>query len=165
VNIPAMIPDPSFSSSSTYLGHSPPSQTEIRTQELLAYLWDNYLEGYASSSIVLMGVGDAYVGIKKLLEVRNCMSKVACVLSFVSGGTLKAVKSETEPQLSNWYKRNSRIYVAPDHACWLDEDSAKRVRKARFGAVTQSIVSGLGDMLKYYLVRFTSRGCNWNRYD
>jgi len=72
------------------------------------------------------------------------------VVSFVSG-SLRPVKSETDPQLSTWYKQNSHIYVSPDHACWLDEDSARKVRKNRFGAVIQSEVVGLNAMLGRYL--------------
>jgi hypothetical protein len=44
---------------------------ESQTKELLCYLWDNYLEGYASNSIVVMGVGDAYIGAKQLLLNRG----------------------------------------------------------------------------------------------
>jgi len=62
------------------------------------------------------------------------------------------VKSETDPQLSSWYKQNSKIFVSPDHACWIDEDSARKVRKHRFGMVEKSLVTGLGDMLGEYLV-------------
>jgi histone deacetylase 6 len=41
------------------------------TKELLCYLWDNYFEINPSSSITLMGVGDAYLGIKELLISRG----------------------------------------------------------------------------------------------
>jgi len=62
------------------------------------------------------------------------------------------VKSEMDPQLSSWYKQNSKIYVSPDHACWNDEESARKVRKHRFGMVVKSMVAGVGDMLGEYLV-------------
>lgn len=40
-------------------------------KELVCYLWDNYLEGYESNDIVLMGVGDSYLGIRMLLTSRG----------------------------------------------------------------------------------------------
>jgi histone deacetylase 6 len=50
-----------------------PSETALQeqTKELLCYLWDNYFEINPSSSITLMGVGDAYLGIKQLLTSRG----------------------------------------------------------------------------------------------
>jgi hypothetical protein len=50
-----------------------PSETALQeqTKELLCYLWDNYFEINQSSSITLMGVGDAYLGIKQLLTSRG----------------------------------------------------------------------------------------------
>ncbi len=42
-----------------------------QTKELLCYLWDNYLEIHSNSSITLMGVGDAYHGVKQLLISRG----------------------------------------------------------------------------------------------
>jgi histone deacetylase 6 len=61
------------------------------------------------------------------------------------------VRSETDPQLSNWYKTNSLIYVSPDHACWNDEDVNRKVRKSRFGGVKRSEVEGLSAMMDVYL--------------
>ena len=55
-----------------------------------------------------------------------------------------------------WYKGISSIYVAPNHACWVDPDSVRKVRKARFGTVIQADVEveqgedGVRAMLKRY---------------
>ena len=48
------------------------------------------------------------------------------------------MKSETDPNLSKWYKENTLIYVSPDHACWSNEEAARKVRKNRFGKVVQA---------------------------
>jgi histone deacetylase 6 len=45
-----------------------------QSKELLCYLWDNYLQINESASITLMGVGDAYLGIKQLLTSRGTPS-------------------------------------------------------------------------------------------
>lgn len=170
INIPAhMLPDNSPSNSPEYLLKPSSGQLEATTKELLCYLWDNYLEGYASENIVLMGVGDAYLGVKMLLTSRglflflsktpltnsnkstDCKAKIPAILSFVSG-SLRPVKSETDVLLSGWYKNNSRIYVSPDHACWFDAALSSKVAKRRFGDVRKGSVKGVGKMCEYYLV-------------
>ncbi|KAG0648163.1 Cryptic loci regulator [Hyphodiscus hymeniophilus] len=125
-------------------------ELQNQTKDLLCYLWDNYLEGFESQGIVLMGVGDAYLGVKQLLTFRDCKLKIPCIVSFVSG-SLRPVKSETDPSLSSWYKAHSRIYVSPDHACWNDEESARKVKKQRFGGVKMAEVTGLNAMMRRHL--------------
>lgn len=47
------------------------AQLQAQMTELICYLWDNYLEGYESHDIVLMGVGYSYLGVKMLLTSRG----------------------------------------------------------------------------------------------
>lgn len=68
-------------------------------------------------------------------------------MNFVTGN-LRPVKSETDPELSSWYKNNSLVFVAADHACWSDEDLAKKVLKKRFGGVQKSTETGLNRMME-----------------
>lgn len=154
-----------------YLPKSSETELQQQTKELLCYLWDNYLEN-TRASITLMGVGDAYLGIKQLLISRSnftssnvkiplltlpadSKSRIPGILSFVAGN-LRPVKSETDQYLSNWYKANSQIYVSPDHACWSDEESARKVQRSRFGKVVKADIevgrgeNGVGKMLKRY---------------
>lgn len=45
---------------------------QAQIQELMCYIWDNYLQLYDSvEDIFLMGVGNAYLGIKVLLINRR----------------------------------------------------------------------------------------------
>ena len=45
---------------------------QAQIQELMCYIWDNYLQLYDGvEDIVLMGVGNAYLGIKMLLINRR----------------------------------------------------------------------------------------------
>jgi len=74
---------------------------------------------------------------------------VAGVVNFVTGN-LRPVKSDMDPDLSSWYRENSRVYVAQDHACWADPELTRRVQKRRFGAVKRSIVTGLNRMMKHH---------------
>jgi histone deacetylase 6 len=63
---------------------------------------------------------------------------------------LRPIKSNVDEDLSSWYKKHSLIYVASDHACWTDKESAKRVLKKRFGAIQRSPESGLKRMMSYH---------------
>ena len=62
-------------------------------------------------------------------------------------GPLRPVKSETDPELSTWYKRSSQVWVAANHACWTDEELLKKVKKRRFGYVVRSPYADLGRMM------------------
>ena len=44
---------------------------EARTQELICYLWDNYIQIATDAPIFLLGVGNAHVGVKALLTGRG----------------------------------------------------------------------------------------------
>ncbi|KAM3078099.1 Histone deacetylase hda1 [Clarireedia jacksonii] len=132
------------------LPHRPtPAEVENQTRELVCYLWDNFIELFEAKHILLLGVGDAYLGIKQLLVSRDCRRRMAGILCFVTGA-LRPVKSETDPGLSSWYKANSEIYVTKDHACWTNEESLRKVKRSRFGKVVQSEVTGLAKMMRLY---------------
>ncbi|KAE8447296.1 hypothetical protein EG329_010854 [Mollisiaceae sp. DMI_Dod_QoI] len=153
-----------------------PKASEIllqnQTKDLLCYIWDNYLELLPNASVTLVGVGDAYMGIKQLLTSRGKISntnshcclakltiapdsarhKIPSILSFVAG-SLRTVKSETDPSLSSWYRTNSLIYVSPDHLCFTDADQMRKVNKNRFGRVEKADIevdggNGVGRMLR-----------------
>jgi histone deacetylase 6 len=72
--------------------------------------------------------------------------KIRSIVNFVTG-SLRPIKSETDPNLSSWYKQHSRVYVASDHACWADEVYSTKVRKSRFGRVVKSEAVGLNRMM------------------
>jgi histone deacetylase 6 len=72
--------------------------------------------------------------------------KIPSILSFVTG-SLRPIKSETDHDLSSWYRSHSLIFVSPDHAVWEDEESARKVKKKRFGNVEKSREKSLGGML------------------
>ncbi|KAI9744242.1 MAG: Histone deacetylase hda1 [Claussenomyces sp. TS43310] len=125
-----------------------PTEAELQnqTKELVCYLWDNYLEVCETYDIVLMGVGDSYLGIKMLLTSRDCKFKFRSVVNFVSGN-LRPIKSETDSELSSWYKHHSQVFVASDHACWDNEEYVRKIKKSRFGTVIRSKEAGLNRMM------------------
>lgn len=77
----------------------------------------------------------------------ECKDKIAGIINFVTGN-LRPVKSDTDVELSSWYKDNSRVYVAGDHACWSDQGLTRKVHKRRFGTVVRSEMSGLNKMMQ-----------------
>ena len=121
---------------------------QAQVQELMCYIWDNYLQLYDGvDDIFLMGVGNAYLGIKVLLINRlDVKARVAGVVNFVNG-SLRPVKSDVDSDLSSWYKEHSQVYVANDHACWSDPDLTRKVMKRRFGNVIRAQVNGLSPMM------------------
>lgn len=54
-----------------------------------------------------------------------------------------------------WYKTNSRVYVANDHACWIDPKQETKVKKKRFGTVIRSQETGLSAMMKRHFTEVT----------
>lgn len=63
-------------------------------------------------------------------------------------GSLRPIRSDVDENLSNWYRTNSRVYVAHDHACWSDPKLETKVKKKRFGTVLQSPETGLAAMMR-----------------
>lgn len=80
------------------------------------------------------------------LTTTDCKSKISGVVNFVTGN-LRPVKSDIDTELSSWYKENSQVYVAADHACWSDYELTRKVQKRRFGTVIRSTQLGLNKMM------------------
>ena len=69
INFPTHVTTPNHGNS--FYDKVSEGELQNQSKDLLCYLWDNYLEGFNSSQIVLMGVGDAYLGVKQLLTFRG----------------------------------------------------------------------------------------------
>ncbi|KAL2174318.1 histone deacetylase A-like protein [Thermothelomyces heterothallicus CBS 202.75] len=149
VNVPHYITHPE--DTDAFIPRADERTLQAQVQELMCYIWDNYLQLYDSvEDIFLMGVGNAYLGIKVLLINRlDVKSRVAGVVNFVNG-SLRPVKSDVDSDLSSWYKEHSQVYVANDHACWSDPDLTRKVMKRRFGNVIRAQVNGLAPMMAEY---------------
>lgn len=144
VNIPSHITKPE--DAEAFISRPTEQELQQQIQELVCYLWDNCLQLWDATDVFLLGVGNAYLGVKVLLTNRDCKSRVRGVVNFVDGN-LRPVKSETDPELSTWYRRNSLVYVSRDHACWNDAELAKKVSKKRFGGVRRSKKTSLNLMM------------------
>ncbi|KAK3387244.1 hypothetical protein B0H63DRAFT_431113 [Podospora didyma] len=146
VNVPQYITYPS--DTDPFIPRMEEKTLQAQVQELMCYIWDNHLQLYdGADDIILMGVGNAYLGIKMLLINRDIKSRISGVVNFVNGA-LRPVKSDVDQELSMWYKENSRVYVANDHACWADAELTRKVMKRRFGTVVRSEANGLTAMMQ-----------------
>ncbi|OLN95398.1 Histone deacetylase clr3 [Colletotrichum chlorophyti] len=117
-------------------------------QELVNYLWDNYLQLYEEADdILLMGVGRSCNGVRALLTGRDSKARIAGVVNFIEG-MLRPVKSDVDNELATWYKAHSQVYVSHDHPCWNSEDTLRRVTKRRFGTVIRSETNGVNRMMQ-----------------
>ncbi|KAJ9133555.1 Histone deacetylase [Pleurostoma richardsiae] len=147
INVPHYVTHPEDTDAFTPAADERALQAQI--QELICYIWDNYLQIYENADeILVMGVGFAYLGVKMLLINRaDAKTRIAGVVNFVDGA-LRPVKSDVDESLSSWYKENSHIYVAHDHLCWSDPDMTRRVNKRRFGTVIRSSQTGLNRMMR-----------------
>ncbi|CAJ2510707.1 Uu.00g063320.m01.CDS01 [Anthostomella pinea] len=144
-NVPHYITHPE--DMDAYVPRPTEKSLQHQIQELVCYVWDNYLQLYDVEDLFLLGVGNAYLGVKVLLTSRDCKNRIAGVVNFVTGN-LRPVKSETDQELSGWYKHNSLVYVSKDHGCWGDEELKKKVMKKRFGGVKKSPETGLNLMME-----------------
>lgn len=87
---------------------------------------------------------------KTCFSTTVCKDRISGVVNFVTGN-LRPVKSETDPDLSNWYKKNSLVFVASDHACWSNAELVKKVGRRRFGGVRKSPQNGLNRMMEAHM--------------
>lgn len=167
VNVPHYITHPE--DTEPFIPGADERTLSIQIKELMNYIWDNYLQLWEAEDLFLLGVGNAYLGVKLLLTERReypppphilqprpsglialdavCKDRISGVINFVTG-SLRPVKSSVDEELSGWYKRNSLVYVTNDHACWTDSDLYKKVSKKRFGGVKRSTQVGLNRMMQ-----------------
>ncbi|KXJ86631.1 histone deacetylase [Microdochium bolleyi] len=146
-NIPPYITHPE---DDAFVPRATEKTLQEQIQELVCYIWDNYLQLSDVEDLFVLGVGNAYLGVKILLTNRVCKDRISGVVNFVTGN-LRPVKSETDPDLSNWYKKNSLVFVANDHACWSNPELVKKVGRRRFGGVHRSPQNGLNRMMEAHM--------------
>ncbi len=147
---------------------------ENQTKELICYIWDNYIVvSDTGAQVFLMGVGKAYNAVKALLlsnrgaifpsfppshlptmalpvvllmQEADCKSRIAGVVGFVTGD-LHQIKSDVDPELSAWYRTNSRLFIGANHPFFKKDNAAQKLAKRRFGMVKRSSVDGANRMM------------------
>ncbi len=134
----------------------------VAAQELLLYVWDNYIQYFAVKKVIFIGIGDAYVGIVHLLGHRETRDIVRASISFVRKGPLKAIVPLIDEYIIDWYYHNSLVFTPVNHPCWGVEvhsngtthsssatanGNAKKPRR-KFGRVIRSDRDGIDGIVE-----------------
>lgn len=119
------------------------------SQDIILYLWDNFLHFFEVQKIAFIGVGEAYNGIIHLCGHREVRKLVKASINFVDKATaLRAVVSTVDESIIDWYFRNSLVFTSGKHPCWGDKDasSTRRPRK-KYGRVLRADVESLDGII------------------
>ena len=118
----------------------------ITAQEVLLYLWDNYIKFSTNvAKIAFIGIGDASSGIIHLLGHRDTRTNVKAVISFIGNKQLKPLVPLVDESLTDWYFKNSLVFSDKTHSCWGDNDSKKPRKK--YGRVLRCDTDGLNNIV------------------
>lgn len=119
----------------------------ITSQEVLCFMWDNYLKYFeASTKLSFVGIGDASAGIVHLLGHRDTRSNTRSAVSFIGDKTLKPLVPLVDETLSDWYFKNSLVFSNRHHSCWRDGDNKKPRKK--YGRVLRCQTDGLNNIVE-----------------
>lgn len=134
----------------TVSGKDDATYNNINTsQDIMLYLWDNFLTFFNVQKIAFIGVGEAYNGIIHLCGHRDVRKLVKASINFVDRATaLRAVISTIDESVVDWFFRNSLVFTSSKHSCWGDKDSGstKRPRK-KYGRVLRADVDNLDSII------------------
>lgn len=126
----------------------------IFSQELLLWVWDNYLTYFPQlKKLVFVGYGDAYQSIVHLYAKRpsqEIKDLVQGTVIFVSRSILKPLVPVMDESMVDWYYQNSVVFTSQLNPCWAgtkDSDDGKRPRR-KFGRVLKSSADGLWDVIQ-----------------
>jgi histone deacetylase 6 len=124
VNVPEYI-TPATSTTPVPYSSSETNVARDEGEKLIRYLYVNYIEPSEATSIVLMGVGNAFHAIAKLLSDSEVMyMHISGVIGFISVNPVRPVGGSS-PYVTAWYRNNSLIYVAETHALWKKAKEGK----------------------------------------
>lgn len=132
----------------------------IFAQELLLWVWDNYLTYFPDlKKVVFVGFGDCYQSIVHLYAKRpsqEIKDVVKGTVVFVSRSNLKALVPVMDESMVDWYYQSSVIFASSKNSCWVSassalkngeaEEVAKRPRK-KYGRVLKASSDCLWDVI------------------
>ncbi|XDT31642.1 Arb2 domain [Nakaseomyces glabratus] len=126
----------------------------LTSQEILIYIWDNYLKFFPSlTKVAFIGIGDASAGIVHLLGHRDTRSVVKSVVSFIGKKPLKPLVPLVNESLGDWYFKNSLVFTDHSHSCWGDNENRKPRKK--FGRVLRCDAEGMNNIIEERLEEST----------
>lgn len=132
------------------IGSTDPFYNNVNAaQEILLYLWDNYIQYFPHlEKLVFVGSGDAYQGVVHLCGQRDVRKLVKASINFLGKhNQLRAVVSTIDESVLDWFYQNSLVFTSSRHPCWAPgpDGEAKRPRK-KYGRVLKCNVDGVENM-------------------
>lgn len=119
----------------------------ITAQEVLLYLWDNYIKFSTNvQKIAFVGIGDASSGVIHLMGHRDTRSNVKAIISFIGSKQLKPLVPLVDESLTDWYFKNSLVFSDKNHSCWGDNESKKPRKK--YGRVLRCGTDGINNIVE-----------------
>ncbi|RKP32901.1 hypothetical protein METBISCDRAFT_11348 [Metschnikowia bicuspidata] len=124
-------------------------------QELLLWIWDNYVTYFSSlKKIVFIGYGDAYQSIVHLFAKRpsqKIKELVQGTVVFASRSNLKALVPVMDESMVDWYYQNSMVFTSCMNPCWVgtgkgDSEEVGKQPRRKFGRVIKAAADSLWDV-------------------
>ncbi|WEJ95972.1 Histone deacetylase hda1 [Yamadazyma tenuis] len=129
-------------SNASYGSYNP----NIFAQELLLYVWDNYLSYFNKlTKLIFVGFGDAYQSIVHLYakrpsqEIKEIVKGTVC---FVNRSTLKPLVPVMDESMIDWFYSNSVIFTSCLNPCWTGNASSGSQANRNGSTVTTTDANG-----------------------
>lgn len=116
----------------------------LEGEKLISYIYTNYIEPSDATSVVLIGVGNAFHAIAKLLsEIDVATERISGVIGFIGVNPVRPVGA-SNPQTTGWFRQHSLVYVIHSHALWSKD--GKKVSR-RYGDLRRAEGNSANDMM------------------
>lgn len=153
INIPSYaLHIPTDNGSTSRLSPQSSYNPVIFAQELLLYVWDNYLAYFSQlRKIVFMGFGDAYQAIVHLYAKRpssEIKNLVQGTVAFVNRSPLKPLVPVMDESMVDWYYQNSVVFTSCRHSCWNGSNGTNGSSLSRANGNVNNNESNNGDTNK-----------------
>ncbi|KAJ7251506.1 hypothetical protein B0H12DRAFT_1119273 [Mycena haematopus] len=104
------------------------SINELR-KDIVAYLWDNYVQLCNATNIILVGHGPGCQYLMDLIDLRatSVMKSVKAVVQVVGPWQIRPPKNALD--LREWYRNHSFVALPANHPLWSPETRAKDIKK------------------------------------
>ncbi|KAG7192918.1 Histone deacetylase hda1 [Scheffersomyces spartinae] len=139
----------------------------IFAQELLLYIWDNYIQYFSNlKKVVFVGFGEAYQAIVHLYGKRpsqDLKGLVKGTVVFLNRTQLKPLVPVMDESMVDWFYQSSVVFTGHYNPCWvtstggpigsrngtIDSNGTEEGKKPRrkFGRVLRALSDGLWDVI------------------
>lgn len=162
INIPSFtLPTAPNGSLAPDASSSSPYNPAIFAQELLLYVYDNYISYFHASKLVFLGFGDAYQAIVHLFakrpspEIKELVKGTVC---YVNRSNLKPLVPVMDESMIDWFYQNLVVFTSCLNPCWVGNGSNatkngpttdEEIRRPRrkFGRVIRAKADGLWEVI------------------